>query len=473
MKFDNSYASLPGNFFKPAQALPLPNPELIVINEELFSELNFDFKKYSKDELAKIFSGQNLLEGSHPIALAYAGHQFGHFVPSLGDGRALLLGEVLSKNNQRFDLQLKGSGPTFFSRRGDGKSALGPVLREYILSESMHSLMIPTTRALAAVKTNEWIHREEAVPAGIFCRLGLSHIRIGTFQYFAARNEIDSLKILFDYTINRHFSELLPLKTNEKVERFFLKVIENQTTLVSLWMSHGFIHGVMNTDNMSIALQTIDYGPCAFMDTFNPNQVYSYIDRNGRYAYSNQPKILVWNLSRLADCLIPLFELNENEAIEVLNNCLRNVSDIFNRKFQKMIFRKLGLEDHEENKILIQYWFDYLEESKLDFTLSFRNLSMLLKQDVSFFPQTEKFNLFFELWRQKVIHYNLDSINPIFIPRNHVIESMINKAYQGDLTDFHELIRFLKNPFIEFEKNHSFYRPPEAHEIIKNTFCGT
>ena len=473
MKFHNTYRNLPSDFFRPSMAAKVDHPELLCLNESLAHQLGFDFSQYSKEQLAQIFSGQIPLEGSEPMALAYAGHQFGHFVPSLGDGRALLLGEVV-KEEMRFDVQLKGSGQTFFSRRGDGKSALGPVLREYILSESMHSLNIPTTRAFAAVATNEHIQREEVVPGGIFTRVALSHIRIGTFQYFAARNEKENLKQLLHYTIDRHFQHLKSSQNNDElVVRFLEQIIENQTTLVSLWTAHGFIHGVMNTDNMSIALQTIDYGPCAFMDYFNSNQVYSYIDRQGRYAYSNQPKILSWNLARLADCLIPLFHASEDEAISRLNQALQKVPSLFTNKYTSLILKKLGLEDREENISIIESWFDYLEEQKLDFTLAFRHLSKMGKGDLSFYPRSSQFSVFYDKWKVKAKTDDLNSINPIFIPRNHVIEDMIKKAYSGDFKLFHELIKFSAQPFVEIGANHPFYRPPASHEVIKNTFCGT
>ncbi|MFZ4713149.1 MAG: protein adenylyltransferase SelO [Bacteriovoracaceae bacterium] len=477
MKFENSYSLLPDKFFAQASPALFPHAKLISINHELANELGFDETKYSEEELAQIFSGQKILEGSHFLALAYAGHQFGQFVPSLGDGRAILLGEVKGKNHKRYDLQLKGSGPTHFSRRGDGKSALGPVVREYIVSEAMFHLGVPTTRALAAVATGEFVARESEMPGGVFTRVASSHLRIGTFEYFAARGDLDALKALVQYSLKRHYPDV---EGPNSALILMQSVIKAQVHLVSKWMSLGFIHGVMNTDNMSISGETIDFGPCAFMDYFNPNQVYSYIDRQGRYSYLNQSNILVWNLSRLADCLIPLVDSDEKQAIQILNTELSKIKELFKEDFHQNILKKLGISaaTNTENETMVQLWFEYLAKEKLDFTLSFRHLSQMSKGETNtpdhFFKNTKEFHHFLSLWTKVSPDIDMmNGVNPIYIPRNHQVEKAIQASLQGDYSLFFKMNQLLKSPYTEQVGFSGYELAPNQSEVIKNTFCGT
>jgi uncharacterized protein YdiU (UPF0061 family) len=481
MKFDNTFIKLPSQFYSLSSATPFASPKLIKFNEKLAGELGLNLSAQvndqSSDQLAKYFVGEQLFKGSEPLSQVYAAHQFGHFVDQLGDGRAMLLGEILDPKGQRFDIQLKGAGQTKYSRRGDGKSAIGPVIREYLLSEAMHSLGVPTTRALAAVATGEMVYREEPIPGAVFTRVASSHLRIGSFQYFAARGDLVSLKTLLDYCIDRHYPEI---KNQENPPLVFLqKVAQGQIKLVAHWMSLGFIHGVMNTDNMTISGQTIDYGPCAFMDYFNFNQVYSFIDKHGRYAYSNQPQILIWNLSRLAECLIPLFPTDEHTAIEILNHELSLMPKLFEQTHHQMMAAKLGLNYQTGDEEIIKSWFAYLQTEKLDFTLSFRKLSDILKEnDSDFFKVTEQFKKFEMLWRPrlsdlKTLKTKMDSLNPLFIPRNHLVEKAITGSIAGDYTLFEELNTVWANPFKEQPHFAQYTLPPKPVEIVKNTFCGT
>jgi len=468
IKSNNSYSELPEAFFKEIMPSSAISPELLAFNSQLAKELQLDLEKSTPSELAKLFSGLDLFPNSKPIALAYAGHQFGNFVPQLGDGRAVLLGEVISIEGERFDIQLKGSGQTPFSRRGDGRSSLGPVIREYIVSEAMNALGVPTTRALAAVTTGEMVFREEELPGGIFTRVASSHLRIGTFQYFASRQDITNLKILADYAIERHYPDSTYLS-------FFEKVCHNQARLIAHWMSIGFIHGVMNTDNMSISGETIDYGPCAFMDIFKADQVYSFIDRQGRYAYNNQIQIAQWNLTRLAECLIPLIDDDSQEAIKKLEAVLATLPTVFENEWLKKMRFKLGLLDEmEEDGPLIVDFLNDLQVRGQDFTNSFRNLSSQLEQKDAF-PILMR-------WRERVrsqslstqeIIDHLDATNPANIPRNHLIEKAIQLGLTGDYTLFNRLNEVYQSPFTIQSGCEDLQKPPEVHEIIQNTFCGT
>ncbi|HIG31710.1 MAG TPA: YdiU family protein [Verrucomicrobiales bacterium] len=493
MKFKNTYDSLPARFFAEVTPEKFSNPTLLRFNENLASDLGLNPGEQSTTKLAEIFSGQRLLEGSHPIAMAYAAHQFGNFVPQLGDGRALLLGEIIDPKGKRFDIQLKGAGRTVFSRNGDGKSALGPVIREYIVSEAMHHLGVPTTRALAAVSTGDSIVREGPLPGGVFTRIAASHIRIGTFQYFAARGDIDGLKILLDYSIDRHYPEIkteIQNSSNDSTSPilFLKKVIQNQVSLVSQWMSLGFIHGVMNTDNMSISGETIDYGPCAFMDGFNYGQVYSYIDSQGRYSYMNQRHIVQWNLTRLAECLIPLVDSDDQKARELLNHELSYISDLFTKHWVQRMAAKLGLVSDDssiiEDEKLIKMWLDYLEKEKLDFTLSFRKLSDLLDENngSSLFESTHPFEDFEKGWKKRLknevfdvetIKQNMNRVNPVYIPRNHQVERAIQGALVEDLSVFNELNKVLENPYLKQPELDSYRIAPLPEEEIAATYCGT
>lgn len=477
MILNNSYIKLPNHFYDAATPAEATNPKLIKFNRELSDYLGLNLSLKSDEELAQIFSGKIITEGSEPIALAYAAHQFGHFVPELGDGRAILLGEVVNIEGKRFDIQLKGSGITKYSRNGDGLAALGPVIREYIVSEAMFRLGIPTTRALAAVLTDDLVYRETPLPRAILTRVASSHLRIGTFQYALARQDQEGLIALLDYAIERHYPEIK--NAENKALSFLLAVANAQIKLIASWMSVGFIHGVMNTDNMTISGETIDYGPCAFMDHFNFNQVYSYIDRNGRYAYGNQPKILLWNLYRLADCLIPLIDKDEKVAIEILNKELSQIPLILQREINTRFAKKLGLVYQEGEEDIIQAFLEYLQESNLDFTLSFRNLLKIFDEEASlFFIKSDSFNKFKTIWRQKIKEGRVDKalmekVNPTFIPRNHHIEAAIRAALNDDYSIFHEINEVLKNPYQEQEKFIKYSLPPEENQKIKNTFCGT
>lgn len=468
IKFDNSYIKLPGDFYQEILPSAGTNPELIAINSKLANELGIDLGDKTDTELADIFSGKKILN-TEPIALAYAGHQFGHFVPQLGDGRAVLLGEVIDHQGQRFDLQLKGSGQTKFSRRGDGRSALGPVIREYLISEAMHELGISTTRALAAVISGEMVMRENLLPGGIFTRVARSHIRVGTFQYFAARGEIENLKVLTRYVIDRHYPEAND-NTNPTLAMFGM-IGKAQAKLVSDWMRIGFIHGVMNTDNMSVSGQTIDFGPCAFMDEFKNDKVFSSIDHQGRYAYCNQISIALWNLARLAECLIPLVAQDENESIELLNQSLQDIKKSFQHEYHLKMISKFGLKTFQkDDSQFIQNWLNHLEKNNLDFTNSFRKFDQILFGEMKEYflkrIQTEGLSLI-------EAQSNANLVNPYVIPRNHQIEMAIERSYQKDFSYFQKILKAIKNPYQESEENRFLTQPPSPEERVYQTFCGT
>ena len=481
-QFDNTYARLPEAFYARVDPARVPKPELIAWNGDLARQLGAQDEHPSDRQLAGIFSGQRLLPGSEPIAMAYAGHQFGSFVPRLGDGRALLLGEVLDASGRRQDIQLKGSGKTPFSRRGDGKAPLGPVLREYIVSEALHHLGMPTTRSLAAVKTGEPVYREKALPGAILTRVASSHIRVGTFEYFAARQDLDNLRRLTDYAMQRHFPE-----TQNDSLHFFRKVGQAQVELVTGWLALGFIHGVMNTDNMSIAGESIDFGPCAFMDQFRFDRVFSSIDQFGRYAYSNQAQIALWNLSRLGSCLILLAEQeSQKEVTRALNQELEGFRTLFEQRHTEKMLEKLGVFDDQqpEDRELIQKWLRYLEAEELDYTLSFRDLANLVDQDAGSvgFKRTEAFEDFHQHWKRRVgsqgleagaIQARMNRVNPVFIPRNHKIEEVIEAGLQDDFSPFHTMNEVLRNPFQEQPAFASFRSTPRPEEAVQATFCGT
>ena len=369
--FDNTYFNLPNTFREYINPTPVKNPQLILFNEKLASELNLNISKFDKKVLSKIFSGNVLPEGSNSIAQAYAGHQFGHFT-MLGDGRAVLLGEHIS-DKKKYDIQLKGSGKTAFSRNGDGRAVLGPMLREYIISEAMNSLNISTTRSLAVVKTGENVFREEPLPGAILTRIASSHIRVGTFQYISAKKNLKELKILLDYSIERHYPKIK--NTKNKSLEFLDSLIERQCDLVVDWMRVGFVHGVMNTDNMTISGETIDYGPCAFMDTYDPKTVFSSIDQMGRYAYCNQPVITKWNLARFAECLIPLIDDNQNKALELATEKINSFEKKYEEKWLNMMRKKLGiLKADKKDKVLIIDLLTWMHQNKADYTNTFCHL---------------------------------------------------------------------------------------------------
>lgn len=469
--FYNTYSKLPSSFFERALPESFDEPRVIAFNFELAKELGINIKNLQELELAKIFSGQKLLEGSEPIALAYAAHQFGYFVPQLGDGRAILLGEV-----KGFDIQLKGAGRTKFSRNGDGRSALGPVLREYILSEAMFNLGVPTTRALAAVETGELVYREYEEPGGIFTRVAPGHIRVGTFQYFAAQKDYKSISILLDYAIERNFPELLDINDqSQKALAFIRSVINVQSDLIAKWMSLGFIHGVMNTDNFSIAGFTLDYGPCAFMDEYKANKVFSSVDRNKRYAYNNQVEIGQWNIMRLCECLLPLVGDDQESVLKTINELLDEEFLTFNEKKWIEFGKKFGLDKVDSTDIkMMESYLSYLEENELDFTNSFRSLEKLYHGDLGNLNSSEELVTFLNWWRKRVPALgDLKGVNPWLIPRNHLVEAAIRSSYLGDHSKFERLNLALKHPYLYNDKYSDLAQAPTVSERVSKTFCGT
>ena len=475
--FDNSYSKLPESFKEHIKPIKVKRPELVLLNEGLAKELDLNFSHVGKEELSALFAGNVLPENSNTIAQAYAGHQFGNFT-MLGDGRAILIGEHLSKDKIRHDIQFKGSGKTAFSRNGDGRAALGPMLREYIISESMHNLNIPTTRSLAVVKTGENIIREVNLEGAILTRVASSHIRVGTFQYIAARNKIDELKILFDYVIKRHFPKLDESK-NKPIE--FLKIVlQKQIDLVVNWMRVGFIHGVMNTDNMSIAGETIDYGPCAFMDIYDPKTVFSSIDQMGRYAYCNQPIITKWNLSRLAESLIPLIDDEQNKAIELATKIINSFEKKYEDKWLEMMRQKIGLFGEEEkDKFLILDLLTWMHKKKVDYTNTFGHLMNVenIKDKVYDDIELKEWKKRWE--RRLLINSSLEksmklmkSVNPLIIPRNHKVEESLKEANQNNFKPLNNLIKVLEKPYNNQNEIQEYQYPKNSKEKYQ-TFCGT
>ena len=481
MKLSNSYIGLPEEFYQVIKPVPVKSPQLLAFNQELVEELGLEI---GPKQAIQYFSGNSVPENTIPIALNYAGHQFGNFVHELGDGRATLIGEI-EVGKERFDIQLKGSGPTKFSRQGDGRSALGPVIREYIISEAMHHLKIPTTRALAAVSTGEHVFREQIEPGGILTRIAKSHIRVGTFEYFASRQQWEDVKHLADYTIQRHFPEIRELD-NHYLE--LLKAVSRkQAKLIAKWMSVGFIHGVMNTDNFTISGETLDYGPCAFIDEYDPATVYSSIDHGGRYAFGNQPSIAAWNLASLAGCLISLINNNSKIANELATKVLDDFSINTNQEILDIMCHKIGLDGNsDQHQIILKDLLKIMIPNQADYTLSFRYLSQaLLNKDSLFldqFKEQGKIKEWLKNWKLTVkelnkdtgeIVSNMESINPVYIPRNHNVDKAIKASYEEDLNPMNELLDALKDPFEENEKYLHLALPPKDEEKILQTFCGT
>ncbi|MHB8885324.1 MAG: protein adenylyltransferase SelO [Methylovirgula sp.] len=486
--FDNSYVRLPSSFYARVLPTPVSAPGLVKLNSALALQLGIDPGLFATPEGVEILVGKRIPDGAEPIATAYAGHQFGQFVPQLGDGRAILLGEVIDCSGTRRDIQLKGSGPTPFSRRGDGRAALGPVLREYIVSEAMAALGIPTTRALAAAMTGETIMRDTILPGAVLTRVASSHIRVGTFQFFAARRDIDALRHLADYAIARHYPDAAGAA--QPYRAFLDQVIGRQAELVARWLLVGFIHGVMNTDNMSIAGETIDYGPCAFMDTYGPATVFSSIDYYGRYAYAKQPGMAHWNLARLADCLIPLLSENQDEAIAQANDSLAGFTERFNAAYFGGLRRKLALSTElEGDSDLIQTLLDRMAVNKADFTLTFRRLcdaAASFEADGavrSLFENPAAFDEWAVGWRQRLEHEPQDGnarrdamlrVNPAFIPRNHRVEAVIEAAVaRRDFAPFEELLSVLSAPYDDQPRFAHYSDPPPPSQAAYQTFCGT
>ena len=475
--FDNSYSKLSKTFKEDIKPTPVHEPELVILNEELAKNLNLNFSGIDKKKLAEIFSGNSLPDGTNSIAQAYAGHQFGHFT-MLGDGRAVLLGEHLVNKNQRFDIQFKGSGRTSFSRGGDGRAALGPMLREYIISEAINALNIPTTRSLAVVKTGEKVVRENLLNGAILTRVASSHIRVGTFQYIAATQNLEDLNTLINYTIDRHYPEIQSSK-NKALDLLSI-VMEKQCQLVISWMRVGFVHGVMNTDNMAISGETIDYGPCAFMDQYDPKTVFSSIDKFGRYAFSNQPPITKWNLARFAECLIPLIDKDEGTAIKIATGLIDNFQNIYEQKWLNMMRDKLGLFGEDKNdQTLINKLLEWMKNNNADYTNTFCHL-----MDGEFDDEIYK-NDDFKGWTnewQKRIKLNNSSdkylelmkkTNPIIIPRNQKVEEALADADKGNLETMNKLLKVLSNPYSDQENIIEFQKPAPISNEKYQTFCGT
>ena len=486
--FQNTYAALPDGFFARVAPTPVTAPRLIKLNRPLAVRLGLDPDLLESPEGAEILAGKRLPDGAEPIAMAYAGHQFGYFVPQLGDGRAILLGEVIDIDGIRRDIQLKGSGPTPFSRRGDGRAALGPVLREYIVSEAMAALGIPTTRSLAATVTGEHVMRETALPGAVLTRVASSHIRVGTFQYFAARGDTEGVKRLADHAIARHYPQAA--EAERPYHTLLEGVITRQAELVARWLQVGFIHGVMNTDNTSISGETIDYGPCAFMDHYDPAAVFSSIDEQGRYAYANQPRIALWNLTRLAECLLPLFSDDKDKAIEQAQSVLTEFPAKFTAAYQSGLRQKIGLfTARDGDEALVQDLLDAMAKNKADFTLTFRGLSAAAEdaardQDArTHFADPIAYDEWVARWRQRTGEEPqtpaeraamMRAVNPAFIPRNHRIEAVIQAAVaRDDYAPFEELIAVLAKPYEEQPAFADYANPPEPHQRVLQTFCGT
>ena len=476
--FDNSYSKLPDTFKENINPFSVKNPKLIVLNENLATELDLNFSNINKDELSSLFAGNKLPKGSSSIAQAYAGHQFGHFT-MLGDGRATLIGEHITNKNDRYDIQLKGSGKTSFSRAGDGRAVLGPMLREYIVSEGMHNLNIPTTRGLAVVKTGEEVIRESPLPGAILTRVASSHIRVGTFQYIAARQKEDELKILLDYVINRHYSELKNSK-NKAIE-LLSAVLDKQVDLVINWMRVGFVHGVMNTDNMSISGETIDYGPCAFMDIYDPKTVFSSIDKMGRYAYCNQPVITKWNLARFAECLIPLIDPDQDKAVSQATEIIDTFEKKYEIKWLNMMRNKIGLSKSEEkDKFLIVDLLTWMHQKKADYTNTFCYLMNEVIQKDDIYKDNDFLN-WKKRWEVRLKSEDrmpdqylklMKIFNPLVIPRNHKVEEALKAAEENNLKPITKLIEILKNPYLNQKDVVDYQIPSNSNENYK-TFCGT
>ena len=475
--FDNSYSKLSKTFKEDIKPTPVHEPELVILNEELAKNLNLNFSGIDKKKLAEIFSGNSLPDGTNSIAQAYAGHQFGHFT-MLGDGRAVLLGEHLVNKNQRFDIQFKGSGRTSFSRGGDGRAALGPMLREYIISEAINALKIPTTRSLAVVKTGEKVVRENLLNGAILTRVASSHIRVGTFQYIAATQNTEDLNTLVDYTIDRHYPEIKSSK-NKALDLLSL-VMERQCQLVINWMRVGFIHGVMNTDNMAISGETIDYGPCAFMDQYDPKTVFSSIDKFGRYAFSNQPPITKWNLARFAECLIPLIDKDEGTAIKIATGLIDNFQNIYEQKWLNMMRDKLGLFGEDKNdQTLINKLLEWMKNNKADYTNTFCYLMDGEFDDEIY--KNDDFKGWTNEWQKRVKLNNssdkhlelMKKTNPLVIPRNQKVEEALADADKGNLETMNKLLKVLSNPYSDQENIVEFQKPAPIGNEKYQTFCGT
>ena len=478
-RFDNTYARLPRPLHAPATPVAVREPRVVILNHRLAAELGLELGGLAPDAAAALFAGQELPAGSQPIAQAYAGHQFGHFT-MLGDGRAILLGEHRTPSGTLVDIQFKGAGQTAFSRRGDGRAALGPMLREYVISEAMSALGIPTTRSLAVVTTGEPVYRSSMLKGAILTRIAASHIRVGTFEYLAARDDASALKSLADYAIDRHYADLA--EAPQKYLEFFRAVVDRQASLIARWQLVGFIHGVMNTDNMAISGETIDYGPCAFMNVYRPGTVFSSIDHGGRYAYGNQPAIAKWNLARFAESLLPLVDPDEKTAIAIAVEALNEFSVRFDEYWLAGMRAKLGLQTAEDDDVeLVRLLLDWMENSRADFTNTFRDLSSETLpaaerfRDPAFVAWNSRWRLRLEREGRPVpsIAAGMRLVNPAVIPRNHRVEEALSAAEnQGDLSILHRLLDVLQSPF-EIGADSVRYQEPPTDDDTYQTFCGT
>jgi uncharacterized protein YdiU (UPF0061 family) len=489
LPFDNSYIKLPERFYARLAPTPVAAPRLVKLNRALAFQLGLDPEVLASPEGVEMLAGNRVAPGSEPIALAYAGHQFGNFVPQLGDGRAILLGEVIDRDGQRRDIQLKGSGRTPFSRGGDGRAAVGPVLREYIVSEAMAALNIPTTRSLAAVTTGEPIWRDGELPGAVLTRVASSHIRVGTFQFFAARGDTEALRLLADHVIARHYPEARD--SDQPYRVLFERVIARQASLVAKWLLVGFIHGVMNTDNCSIAGETIDYGPCAFMDAYNPETVFSSIDQQGRYAYAHQPSIAHWNLARFGETLLPLLAEDSDAALAIANEVLPTFRGHYVEALTGGLRAKLGLTtEHEGDSELAQAFLNALTDGQADFTLAFRRLGDAAADPAAdatirslFENKPEAFDDWAVRWRQRLAadpmdgtarKAAMDAVNPVYIPRNHRVEAALTAAAEReDYAPFEELMAVLAKPYEARPEFAAYEEPPPADQRVYRTFCGT
>ncbi len=494
-EFSNTYAALGASFSTTLEPTPVPAPGLVKVNNELARLLGFAPVDLTSEKGVNMLAGNDFFEGMTPLAAVYAGHQFGQFNPQLGDGRAILLGEVVTSDKARFDVQLKGAGPTPYSRGGDGRAPLGPVLREYLVSEAMHALGVPSTRSLAAVTTGELVYREEPLHGAVLTRVASSHIRIGTFQYFAAKGMRDELKQLADYVIQRHYPEAA--HTAKPYVELLVGVAKNQASLVAKWQQLGFIHGVMNTDNVLLSGETIDYGPCAFLDTFNPEQVFSSIDRGGRYAYQNQPSIAHWNIMNFAQTLLPLIDEDTEKAIESAQQVVDQFPGHYQAAYNEGMYRKLGLaSDCVDGAALSDSFLLRLQEAQCDFTLAFRRLSEIYHETFSGSEDSRaeggdsvselfEFPASFANWLQEWKHVlgksgcastnptEIFRANPVYIPRNHLVEGALLAGYQGNYQVFEGLLARITNPTIFNKRDAEYARAPKRDEIVRQTFCGT
>ncbi len=484
----SDYADLPERFYARVRPTPVERPRLLKFNRALADELGLDGDDPDADALAGIYSGNVIPADVAPIAMAYAGHQFGHFVPQLGDGRAILLGQALERGGVRRDVQLKGSGRTPYSRSGDGRAALGPVLREYLVSEAMHALGVPTTRALAAVATGELVFREGALPGAILTRVAASFVRVGTFQFFAARDDVDGVRRLADYVIDRHYPHASTAP--QPYLALLQAVTDSQASLVASWMHVGFIHGVMNTDNMSVSGETIDFGPCAFMDAYDPSAVFSSIDRQGRYAYGNQPHAAVWDLARFAETLLPIIDSNADRAVELATGTLATFAARFSEHSLAGMRRKLGLSLCEDgDAALAEDLLDAMHRNRADFTLTFRALCDAAEHEAgdaavrALFANPRDYEEWAVRWRARALRepggaapraQGMRRVNPAFIPRNHRIEQVIDAAVNAlDLGPFEAMSTALANPYAPAKGFESYADPPGPNERVLQTFCGT